>query len=156
MHSMESDEGFYHHERKVVTMKGKKKVILVMTLVLSFVFSTSVVYASFSEVTADIGSVHIRFRNEIYSGKLSAYAETHSSDQTTQTYVTATFYYFDPVNRTYGQIEQSQGNNGASQVNVGPSTLPYITEYYYQVVSNHIATHGGVTVPCYNLTTFEP
>jgi len=138
-------------------MKGKKRIVSMMVVLFSLVLSACFVYANPREITFDIvQGVTIRFKNEIHNGRLSAYAETHSTDQTTQTYVNATFYYVDYEHGQFGTTNRSQGSNGGSQVSVGPNTFPNITEYYYQVVSNHMVTHSGLTMNADNLTSYAP
>ena len=127
-------------------MKGKKQIVPMLVLVLLLVSSACFVYANPSAITFEIvPGVNIRFKNEINMGRLSSYAETHSSDLTTQTYVNATFYYVDYENEHFGTVNKSQGHDGGSQVNVGPNTFPNIT-----------VTHNGITTSTNNLTSYAP
>ena len=134
-----------------------KRILVVLALALSVVFSTCLIFAYESVQNVTIDDVTIRFKNYISSDMTSSYAETHGSTPAPQTYVNATFYYFDEETEAFGTIYLYQGVDGASKVQVNQNSIePTHTKVYYKVVSNHIASYHGVTSNYPTMTTNAP
>ena len=128
-----------------------KKIITLLVFVLTFVVSTCFVFANAYDY-GYIGSLFIEAENDINPGQTSAWAETRSSYQYTDTYVTATFYWHNNNTQTYGSDPISAGKAG--YVTVSPNSAS--GKYFYRVVSSHNAWYGSGSLSFSNLTTEAP
>ena len=95
--------------------------------------------------------IQVRFKNGIDINKKTAGAETWTSSPTPWVSVTATFYWVDFSTETFGSNYQYASGNGAREVY--GDTLTGARQFYYKVVSSHVATYGGAPIPDPDLTT---
>ena len=144
----------------------KKRRIVLLTILLGLLIIQSIevfatqrsnplpVYTYQTPIENTVQGVKVRFKNGIAGDQKTGGAETWTSSPSSSTYVSAMFYWMDPVNDTMGSSPKSEGSNGSSAVYA--DSLTGTNREYYKVISSHIATVGGNTLTNPSLTTIVP
>ena len=138
-----------------------KKMFLLVALASLLLLSTIEVIASqlsipdyqySSQVNSSLpGGISVRFKNGIDGEQIKGAAETWTSYPLSDASVSANFYQAHNTFGTTGYCYKTQG--GAGAVEVYADTLDPDLKYYFQAVSTHYASYGGVTLYYPNMTT---
>ena len=135
-----------------------KRVVFSLALVVMMLASLtgSPVMAYGNSDSGTLGDLSIEVSNYISQNRKIASAQTWTSKPSSSTSVSATLYWEDYDNLSFGSFYENRANYGSSDVARNFLSDDDAGKYFYQVVSNHYVSYNGATYSRPNLTTSAP
>jgi hypothetical protein len=135
-------------------MKHKRVVLSLAIVVMMFASLTgSPVMAYGNSDSGALGDLSIEVSNYISQNRKTASAQTWTSNPSSSTSVSATLYWEDYDNLSFGSFYETRGNYGSSSVGRSFFSDDDAGKCFYQVVSNHYVSYNEATYSRPNLTT---